>query len=150
MAANDDIIITKGAFTVPLSTINVTENFKNILKVIPGVVAPDVQDTGSKLLTVVDLLRITHTLVIEAYITKTSTKTALEVKSDLKSIFNGANVNSTPAILTYEDESVNVFIEDLVTKKVNNDNVVATGYGDTNAIEYHVSMTVVEGKLVGT
>ena len=150
MAVNDDITIAKGAFTVPLSTINVTENFKNILKVIPGVVAPDVQATGVKLLTVVDLLRITHTLVIEAHITKTSAKTALQVKSDLKSIFNGANVSSAPVILTYEDESVNVFIEDLVIKKVNNDNVVATGYGDTNAIEYHVSMTVVEGKLVGT
>ena len=150
MAVNDDIVISKGGLSVALSTTTVAENYKNILKTLPGVVAPNNQSAGITQPTVVDLLRITHTIVFGAQITSTDTKTAKQVKDDLISIFNGADVDSTPVILTYEDESLNVFIEDLVLTKVNNDNVVSTSYGDTNAIEYEVSLTIIEGKLVGT
>lgn len=149
MAINDDIVIAKGAYSVTMHTTTSAENFKNALTVVTGVVSPSNHDGGVKDPTVVDLLRITHTFTFECYITKSSTQTAKQVKDDLVSIFNGALVESTPAVLTYEDTSFNVFPEDCVIKKINNDNIVATSYGANDAAEYHVTMTVVEGKLVG-
>ena len=150
MVINDDIILAKGSYSVTMFTTTSAENFKNSLTVVTGVVSPSNQDSGVKDPTIVDLLRITHTLTFECYITKTSIKTAKEVKEDLKKIFNGADVESIPVVLTYEDDSFNVFPEDLVIKKINNDDIVSTSYAGNDAAEYHVTMTVVEGKLVGT
>jgi len=151
MAVNDDITIVKGGFSVTLFTETSTENFKNILKVVPGVVAPNKQSEGVKESTVVDLLRITHTLIFNAYITASTTQTAKEIKEDLKSIFNSGDVNSSPATLTYEDESLDVFLEDLVIKNIKSDDTVVTSsYPGKDAAEYQVTLTVVEGKLVGT
>ncbi len=149
MARKDDIVLAKGVKSVTMWTVSDAENFKNILKVIPGIVAPDNQDTGSKISSVVDLLRITHTLQFECYIYHTDALPAKTVKTNLIAIFNGAAVNSTPATLTYEDESVDVFVEDLVIKGVNNDDAVANGYTGDDSAEYQVSITLVEGKLVG-
>ena len=150
MAINDDLTIAKGAYSVSMFTTTSAENFKNPLTVVTGVVSPNNQADGVKNPTVVDLLRITHTFTFECYITKTDTKTAKQVKTDLIKIFNGADVDSVPAVLTYEDGTYNVFPEDLVIKKINNDNVVGGGYTGTDSAEYQVTMTVVEGKLVGS
>jgi len=147
---NDDITIAKGAYSVSMFTTTSAENFKNPLTVVTGVVSPNNQADGVKDPTIVDLLRITHTFTFECYITKTDSKTAKQVKTDLIKIFNGADVDSVPAVLTYEDGSYNVFPEDLVIKKINNDNVVGGGYTGTDSAEYQVTMTVVEGKLVGS
>lgn len=149
MAINDNITIAKGGVSVELFTTTSTENFKNALTVVTGVVSPSNQDSGVKDPTIVDLLRITHTMNFECYITAAGSKTAKQVKTDLISIFNGADVESVPAVLTYEDSNFNVFPEDLVIKKINNDNLVSTGYTGKDAAEYQVTMTVVEGKLVG-
>lgn len=150
MAINDDITVTKGALSVTMFTSTSTENLKNALTVITGVVSPSNQDSGVRLPTVVDLLRITHTFVFECFITATASKTAKGVKTDLISIFNGANVESEPVTLTYEDNTINVFFEDLVIKKINNDDIVSTGYSGQDAAEYQVTLTVVEGRIVGT
>ena len=147
---NDDITIAKGAYSVSMFTTTSAENFKNPLTVVTGVVSPNNQADGVKDPTIVDLLRITHTFTFECYITKTDSKTAKQVKTDLIKIFNGADVDSVPAVLTYEDGTYNVFPEDLVIKKINNDNVVGGGYTGTDSAEYQVTMTVVEGKLVGS
>ena len=146
---NDDIILTKGGYSVTMFTTTSAENFKNTLTVIAGVVTPSNQNSGVKEPTVVDLLRITHTFTFECYITANTTKTAKQVKDDLTSIFNGAGVESVPAVLTYEDTPFNVFPEDLVIKKINNDDVVGSGYTGKDSAEYQVTMSVVEGKLVG-
>ena len=150
MAVNDDVTIAKGAYSVTMFTTTSAENFKNPLTVVTGVVSPNNQADGVKDPTVVDLLRITHTFTFECYITKTDTKTAKQVKTDLIKIFNGADVDSVPAVLTYEDNDYDVFPEDLVIKKINNDNVVGGGYTGTDSAEYQVTMTVVEGKLVSS
>jgi len=147
---NDDVTIAKGAYSVTMFTTTSAENFKNPLTVVTGVVSPNNQADGVKDPTVVDLLRITHTFTFECYITKTDTKTAKQVKTDLIKIFNGADVDSIPAVLTYEDGTYDVFPEDLVIKKINNDNVVGGGYTGTDSAEYQVTMTVVKGKLVGS
>ena len=150
MARKDDIVLAKGSKTVTLFTVGDAENLKTILKVIPGVVSPDNQGSGSKKATVVDLLRITHTFQFEGYIVHTSAIPALTAKNNLKEIFNGANVSSAPVKLTYEDSTIDVWIEDCVIKGVNNDDAVANGYTGDDSAEYHVSLTLVEGKLVGT
>ena len=146
---NDDITIAKGAYSVGMFTTTSAENFKNTLTVVTGVVSPNNQASGTKDPTVVDLLRITHTFTVECYITKTASKSALQVKKDLIKIFNGADIDSTPADLTYEDSHYDVFAEDLVIKKINNDDMVSSSYTGLDAAEYQVTMTVVEGKLVG-
>ena len=150
MARKADIVLMKGDKTVVLWTVSDAENFKNLLKVIPGVVSPDNQNTGVKKPSVVDLLRITHTFQFECFIYHTSSLPALTNKNNLISIFNGANTNSSPVTLTYEDSSVDVFIEDLVIKGVNNDNAVTNGYDGDDSAEYQVSIVLVEGKLVGS
>ncbi len=150
MARKSDIILTKGAISVTLFTVSDNENYKNILKVIPGVVSPDNQNTGVKLASVVDLLRITHAFQFEGYIVHTTALPALTVKNNLISIFEGASVSSTPVVLTYEDSSINVFIEDMVIKGVSNDDAVTNGYTGDDSAEYQVSISLVEGKLVGT
>jgi len=150
MARKSDIVLTKGGISVTLFTVADNENYKNILKVVPGVVSPDNQNTGPKIASVVDLLRITHAYQFEGYIVHTTALPALTVKANLVSIFEGASVSSTPIVLTYEDSSINVFIEDLVIKGVNNDDAVANGYTGDDSAEYHVSISLVEGKLVGT
>lgn len=149
MAVNDDITLTKGAYSVQMFTTTSAENFKNSLTIVTGVVAPSKQAAGVKLPTVVDLLRITHTFTFECYIAATATKTAKQIKDDLIKIVNGAEVASVPVELTYEDGTIGVFPEDCVIKKINNDNVVATGYSGLDAAEYQVTLTVVEGKVVG-
>ena len=150
MARKTDITLTKGSFSVTLFTTDDTENLKNVLQVIPGVVSPDNQSSGNKTPTVVDLLRITHTFQVQGYIVDTTAIPALIAKNSLKSIFYGANVDSTPAVLTYEDSSIDVFPEDVIIKGVNNDDAVANGYAGEDSAEYHVTLTLVEGKLVGT
>ncbi len=117
---------------------------------VPGLVTPSNQSTGAKEATVVDLLRITHTFSIEAWIVPTATKTAKQVKTDLINIFKGGGVDNDTISLTYEDETLNVFFEDCVIKKVNNDDIISTGYSGQDNAEYHVTLSVVEGKLVGT
>lgn len=150
MARKSDVVLTKGEVSVTIFTTEDTENLKNIIEVVPGVVSPDNQSSGVKTATVVDLLRISHTYQIQGYIVETTAISALTAKNNLKSIFNGANVDSTPIIMTYEDSSINCFFEDLVIKGVSNDDAVANGYAGEDSAEYHVTMTLVEGKLVGT
>lgn len=144
----DDIILTKGNNSVTLFTVKDAENFKNALQVVPGTVSPDNQASGSKKSTVLDLLRIIHTYQFEGYIVETNAISALTAKNTLKLIFNGSGVNSTPATLTYEDESIDVFCEDLVILGVNNDDAVENGYDGEDSPEYHVTLTLIEGKLV--
>ena len=150
MATNDDVKLEKGGYSVTLFTTDSSENFKNALTVVTGVVTPTNQATGVKKPTVVDLLRITHSFSIDAWIVPTTLKTAKQIKTDLIGIFNGADVDSIPAVLTYEDATFNVFPEDCVIKKVNNDDVVGSGYTGLDSAEYHVTLSLVEGKLVGT
>jgi len=149
MTVNDDIKLTKGIYSVTLFTNESTENFKNALTVKPSVISPAKQSSGSKKAMVVDLLRITHTFVIHCYIVRSGSKTAKEIKRHLIKIFEGGGVGSSPVKLTYEDEEFDVFFEDCVIKKINNDNIVETNPNISDSAEYSVTLTLVEGRLVG-
>ena len=151
MARKTDITLTKGAYSITLFTTADTENLKNNLTIIPGVVGPDNQSSGHKIASVVDLLRITHTFQFEGYIVDTTAIPALTAKNNLKAIYNGGLISSTPIVLTYEDSSINVFMEDCVIKGIPDDNAISGGgYSGEDAAQYHVTLTLVEGKLVGT
>ena len=150
MARKDDITLAKGALSITMFTVDDVENLKNNLRVIPGVVSPDNQNTGSKVASVVDLLRITESYKFECYIVETTAISALTAKNTLKQIAKGASVSSTPVTLTYEDSSIDVFIENLVIKGISNDDAVANGYVGEDSAEYQVTISLVKGKLVGT
>ena len=147
MAINDDITITKGGLTVTIFTEIPTENLKNILTVVPPVQAIDNQDQGPKPPKVIDLLRITESYVMKGGITKDGATTAKVIKDRLRTIAKGANTKGGPAVLVYEDESINVFISDLVIKKVTNDNASAN-YSGSDSKEYDVTITMVKGESV--
>ena len=148
MAINDDIVLTKGIITVSLFTSLATENLRNNVQIIPPVQTAQNQEEGAKDAKIVDLLRITETYVFRGMITKTDTKSAKEVKDELRTLAKGANVNGAgPVTLTYEDESLEGYITDLVIKKAVNDNTVVNYSGDDSA-EYDVTVTITLGKSV--
>lgn len=150
MAYNDDVTFTKGDFSVSIWTTKPTENFKNELKVIAPVSAPATQENTPEPATVVDLLRTIHTFVIGGNITKTSEKTAKQVKDDLVSIMKGAGVSgATPVTMAYDGDSILGFIKDLVIVKFPSDNAALTAnYAGEDAAEYQVTITFVEGTNV--
>ena len=150
MAFNDDITLTKGSYSVSIFTGRVSEHYKNELKVIPPVLAPARQDEAPEKATVVDLLRIIRTFVIQGWITKTDTKTAKQVKDELITIMNGARVSGgTPVTLAYDGDSINVYIKDLVILKTPNDNAAGSGnYSGTDSAEYAITLTLNEGDSV--
>lgn len=148
MAINSNITLSKGSFSVTIATTKPSENFKNTLQVLPPFQAQDNQDQGPKKSKVVDLLRISHSFVFGGHITATSDKPAKEVKDDLIQILKGAGVKGGgPATLTYEDDTFEVYVEDLVILKVLNDNAVEN-YTGKDSIEYDVTIKLVEGESV--
>ena len=88
-----NVIIVKGAYTVTIHTVEVTEDFANRLRVTPIPQTKQNQSSGPKDTKIADLLMITHNLLIRGHINATSTKTAKEVLDDLKEIFEGAKTS---------------------------------------------------------
>lgn len=147
MATNDNIVLTKGNYTVTLFTTDIAENWKNLLKIVPGITSKDNQINAPNKSRVIDLQRSNYNYVISGYITKSATQTAKQIKDDLRIIFEGSRQSGGPIILTYEDNSINVFFEDCVVKKIINDDTVTNYTGDDSA-EYNVTVTLVEGDEV--
>jgi len=147
LATNDNIVLTKGNYTVTLFTTDIAENWKNLLKIVPGITSKDNQINAPNKSRVIDLQRSNYNYVISGYITKSATQTAKQIKDDLRIIFEGSRQSGGPIILTYEDNSINVFFEDCVVKKIINDDTVTNYTGDDSA-EYNVTVTLVEGDEV--
>ena len=151
MGTNSNIVISKGSYSVEIQTISGTsENIKNVLKLIVGSGGTTEQNQadGPKDTRVVDLLRITEAYHIEGQITASSTKTAKQVKDDLRSIVLGGGTAGGEITLLYEDESISGYIEDLVIKKIGNDDVVGAGYTGKDSAEYTVTVEFVKGVRV--
>ena len=147
MATNDDITLAKGNLSITLFTTIPTENWKNIFTVVPGFTAVDKQDNAPNKSKVVDFQRTVRTWVFECVITATASKSAKEVKDDLRTLFEGARTKGGPIVLTYEDDSYNVYFEDCVLKGVRNDDALLT-YSGKDAAEYLVTITLLEGEEV--
>lgn len=148
MAINSDVNFVKGSFNVTLFTELPTENLVNAIQFVPTVQVPQLQSAGSQLNKAVDLLKITESYVFKCAITKTDSKSAKDIKDELKSLAKGAGINGGgPITMTYEDDALTGYITNLVFKKVNNDNAQAS-YPGKDSKEYDVTITFTLGEAV--
>ena len=137
-----NLIIAKGVYTVTIHTVEVTENYSNEFKVRPLPQTPQNQDSGPKGTKLVDLLKITHSLMVRGWINKTSTKTAKQVIDDLKKIFQGADTTGGYATITYDGDNIGMFPEKLtiIKKPLREPSDPGESIG-----QYQISMNLVEG-----
>ena len=145
---NDDVRFTKGTYDVTVFTAKVTESVKNTLKKVAGKggQSKDNQSEGPKDTMIVDMLKIVNSYHIEAYLTKTDTKTAKQVKDDLKWIAEGAEVDGGEVTMYYEDDEIDGYIETLTIDKIYNDNLVDNSYTSNDSAEYHITIEFIKGK----
>ncbi len=137
-----NITITKGALSVTIQSVEVTEDYANQIKIIPFAQTKQKQNIGPNTPKAMDLLLIRHTLVLRGHISKTSSKTAKEIKDDLKTIFRGANTTGGPCVVAYDENNYNMYIEKLmIIEKSNYKNTDTQG-----VIKYDVQVTLVEGE----
>lgn len=103
MAASE-ITISKGSYSVTVyaSKAGVADNYTNKLFQITPPQTKSNQTDGPSESRTVDLLRVTHQMVIKGFITGTSDKTAIEVKQDLVNIWKGAEAQGGEVSLTYD------------------------------------------------
>ena len=147
MAVNDDIRFVKGSYDVTLFTAKITENIKNQLVIVAGKggQSKSNQSEGPKPTMIVDMLKITDVYHIEAYITKTTSQTAKEIKDDMREIARGAKVDGGDVIMYYEDEQIGGYIENLTIDKTINDDLADSGYSGNDGSEYHIVIGFIKG-----
>lgn len=146
-----DLTISKGSLTVTLQVFKFPEEYSNKLTVLPIPQTANNQASGPKDTKILDLLRLTHSMVIGAYISPNSSagKTAKQVKDDLKSIVTGANINGGTCELVYDGDTYHGFIEKLVITENPQDDPVGAGFTDDSLMAYEVTLTFIEGIALG-
>ena len=102
----NELTISKGAHSLTLYATTIAENYTNKIFVITPASSSGNQASGPSPVRIVDLLRVTHQLVIKCYITGSATKTAKEVKDDLVSIFEGGEIAGGTTTLVYDGDSL--------------------------------------------
>lgn len=137
-----EITISKGGITVTIGTEEVSENFSNKLVFIRPAQTSQKQDAGPVTVKVIDLLMITHELLVRGRITPTSTKTAKQVKDDLITIFKGANTTGGQTTVTYGGDSFDMYIEKLV--------IIEKAMDEPSSLtediaKYNIQITLAEG-----
>ena len=137
-----EITIAKGGTTVTIKTAEVSENYSNKISYIRPPQTKQKQDAGPVDVKVIDLLRITHELLIRGHIVATDSKTAKEIKEDLIGIFEGGGTTGGAAVVTYAGDAFNMFIEKML--------IIEKGFDEpttltTDISKYDVQITCVEG-----
>lgn len=146
MADNySDIRLQKGSLDITLFTNDVTEGGDNQLTVIPIPTTKGNQPSGQKDTKVVDLLRITNTFHIIAYITSLGGKSGFTIKQELKSLFKGAGIEGGATTLTYDTETFDVFAQKWVIKKMHTPIEISTDTDITDVALYMITLDLVEG-----
>jgi hypothetical protein len=137
-----NVEISKNSTSVTIHSVEATENFDNKLIFIRPPQMSQNQSSGPKDTKAIDMLIITHTLVVRGHINKTASKTAKQVINDLKSIFKGAQTTGGPCTVVYDGDSLSMFPEKLtIIKKP----LSEADTSDTSVIQYDVQLTLVEG-----
>lgn len=131
-----NIIIAKGAYSVTLQTVEVSDNLKNEIRLIVLPTTKQNQAAGPKTNKAIDLLKITHSMNIRGIIMTTADR------DNLIKIAKGADIAGSPATLTYSTypgSPLSVFVTEL--------NIVEASLDrDTsNDRKYQVQITVLEG-----
>ena len=137
-----ELTISKGAFSIILYATNIAENYKNKIFAITPSQSSSNQSNGPRDVSIVDLLRITHTLVIKGYIAGTDSKTAKEVKEDLINIAKGGGINGGIATLSYDGDNLTGYIEKINMVEQSEDSPPDTIRDNAR---YEVALTFVEG-----
>ena len=137
-----EITIAKGGTTVTIQTEEVSENFANKIIFIRPPQTKQKQDSGPVDVKVIDLLLITHELLIRGRLVATDSKTAKEIKEDLISIFKGGGTTGGAAVVTYAGDAYNMFIEKmLIIEKAMDEPTTLT----TDVAKYDVQINLAEG-----
>ncbi len=100
--ANTDLVISKGAFSVTIQDVEITDDYTNKLFYITPAQSKSNQADGSKPAKVVDLLKVTHTMVIKGFISHNGSTTSKEIKRNLVNIWKGAGTAGGVVTLTYD------------------------------------------------
>lgn len=98
----NNITIAKGGISVIVHPAEVNDTFSNKLFIITPAQTKDNQADGPKTDKIVDILRVTHQMIIRGYITGTASKTAKAVKLDLINIWKGGGAAGGTVALTYD------------------------------------------------
>lgn len=138
----NELTLSKGTYSVTLYATDIAENYTNKIFLIPAPVSPQNQTSGPSDTRVVDLLKVTHQLVIKCYITGSATKTAKEVKADLVGIFGGGGTTGGVSALVYDGNTLNGYIE-----KINMVEKASDSQPEANKefARYEVALTFVVG-----
>lgn len=137
-----NITISKGSYSVTIETTVVTDNWDKKITFIRPATTVQKQDAGPTTVKVIDMLIITHTIVVRGHITPTDSKTAKEVKDDLISIIKGGDVTGTACTVVYAGDSYNMFIEkSMIIEKAFDE----PGTLETDIAKYDVQITLSEG-----
>jgi len=137
-----DVTISKNGTSVGIYAEEVDEELSNKLITLTLARTSTNQSLGAKETKIIDLLRITHQIVIRGYITASSTKTAKQNKDLLKYIQNGAGANGGDTTLSYGGDDYSGYIEKINFKEVSSDNPTVEG---TDQIKYEVTINFTVG-----
>jgi len=143
-----NITISKGALTVTVYPQETAEEISNKLTILPIPQTAANQATGTKDTKILDLLRLTHTLIVRGYITASNSYTAKEVKAQLISIIEGASINGGVCTLVYDGDSFEGYIEKFIITEKSQDDPVGAGYTGTDHARYELNLTFIEGVAV--
>ena len=157
----NEITLTKGGITVTIYVQEVNDNYSNKLFMITPTQSGDNQADGPKDSKSVDLLRVTHSMVIRAQIVGTASKTATQVKQDLVNLWKGAGTVAGEVSLTYDanakafgniastaNTTINGYIEKVNFKEVSSDepsDFVSSKENYTHISKFEITLTFLEG-----
>ena len=153
--ATGNITLSKGSYSVTIQTVEVDDNYANkVIDKIPTVTPPQNQSSGHTNKKIIDLLDITHEILIRGEITPTASKTAEEIRDDLISMMDGAGVSAGSGsdlhiTVTYGSNTYNMFMTKLAIKEKardyspGSDALEKSNYQEVS--KYTVQVTLIEG-----
>jgi len=141
----NELTLEKGGYKVTIYSDTIAENYTNKIFLITPAQSVANQSLGINDVKIVDLLRVTHQIVIKGYISGSATKTAKEVKDDLINIFKGGGLDGGTTELVYDGDTIRGYIEKLnfVEKSADDPSTTIKDFA-----RYEVAITFVEGVQV--
>ena len=132
-----NIIIALGGYSVTVQTNDYSDNYSNELKLIPQATTTQKQSEGPKPTKVINLLKITHEIVLKGYLI------SVTERNDLISIYKGGGVNGSPCLVTitnYPNSPLSMYISKLLITQSAKDRDSA------NQKMFDVQITLIEGE----
>jgi hypothetical protein len=141
-----EITIKKGVYEITIYASKVVEKLRNRMFIFTPGTGRNNFEAGRKETRLINLLRVTHEININiGYICGTSTKSAKEVKDELKEVFEGASESGT-ITLEYSGDTYTGFIEDLTFGEYAKD-FEDDGDFPEDSVRYELQMNFVVGTI---